>query len=220
MTAAEMNDWIALATGLGALAVAVMAWRRKAWRRVSDWGRSVKARKQATEAMVNSWPTVLEFMAGANSRDDKASAREVRMTAEFKGLREHLERQDRKLDTIVARQWGAMKLDPQARFICDSEGRNSEVNTAYAQMLRVGEASLKGYGYKNYIDPAQLQKYIATVLQAFREHRRFEGTVVMIRGDATRFLAHVRLEPYPEDPSQGEATHWFGAVTMVEEVVG
>ena len=71
MTAAEMNDWIALATGLGALAVAVMAWRRKAWRRVSDWGRSVKARKQATEAMV--MPVQLRVRGSTAQRSQRVS---------------------------------------------------------------------------------------------------------------------------------------------------
>lgn len=205
-----------------ALGTAIAAWFLDRWlgvrSRISNWWRSVKARKTATEAMVNSWPTAMEFISDAKMRDDKTAAREVRVTAEFTGLREHLERQDEKLNTIMAQQWGSMKLDPQARFICDSEGRNSEVNTAYAQLLRVGESSLKAFGYKNYIDPAHLAKYMTAALQAVKEHRRFEGTVVMVRGDGSKFLAHVRLEPYPEDPLHGDASHWFGAMTKVEEI--
>lgn len=218
MTAAELNDYATLIGTLAGLIGLFWVWRGKVLQRLRDWWRSLKARKSASEAMVNSWPTALEFISGAQVREEKSTAREGRMTAEFKCLREHLEKQDGKLDSIIAHQWGAMKLDPQARFICDSLGRNNEVNTAYATLLRVGEASLKGFGYKNYIDPAQLGKYMATVLAVFTEHRRYEGTVVMVRGDGTRFLAHVRLEPYPEDPTIGAASHWFGAVTMVEEL--
>lgn len=222
MTAAELNDYLVLALSAATLAGVLIAWRKRQFARFRNWMRSVKSRKKSTEAMVASWPTIFEFVKDASNRDDKAASRESRVTAEFAGLREHLERQDKdfgaKLDSIIAHQWGAMKLDPQARFICDSDGKNNEVNTAYATLLRVGESSLKGFGYKNYLDPANSDKYLRAVMQAFGEHRRFEGTVGMIRGDGTKFLAHVRLEPYPEDPSMGSASHWFGAVTMVEEL--
>lgn len=208
------------------IGTAIGAWLLDRWlgvrTRVANWWRSVKARKSATEAMVSSWPTIVEGMGRYTEQftalSDGLSALGIQIKTGHAGFDARLDKQDQSLASIMAQQWGSMKLDPQARFICDSEGRNSEVNTAYAQMLRVGEASIKQFGYKNYIDPAQLPKYMAMVLQAFTEHRRFEGTVVMIRGDGSRFLAHIRLEPYPEDPSDGDASHWFGAVTNVEEM--
>lgn len=212
----------AIAATIGA---AVGAWLLDRWlgvrMRIGNWWRTIKSRKSMTEAMVASWPTALEFISKAQEREEKAAAREVRVTAEYKALREHLERQDATLERISAQLWGQMKLDPQARFQCDQEGRNEQVNAAYAATMRVGEFDLTGYGWKNRIVEEDRREYEAASVQAFREHRKFERAVRFRRGDGTMFRGLVRIEPYPEDPADlADNRHplWFGSVVVVEEL--
>lgn len=212
----------AIAATIGA---AFGAWLLDRWlgvrARTGNWWRTVKARKQATEAMVQSWPTALRFIEGAEAREEKTAAREVRVTAEFAAIREHLERQDSALDRISAQLWGQMKLDPQARFQCDHAGRNEQVNAAYAAIMRVGEFDLMGFGWKNRVVEDDRTEYDRAAGQAFREHRKFERAVRFVRGDGSRFRGLVRIEPYPEDPADladGRHPLWFGSVVVVEEL--
>lgn len=210
---------------LAAFGAAFGAWLIDRWlgvrTRIGGWWRSVKARKQATEAMVQSWPTALRFIEGAEAREEKTAAREVRVTAEFTAIREHLERQDSALDRISAQLWGQMKLDPQARFQCDHMGRNEQVNAAYAAIMRVGEFDLMGFGWKNRVVEEDRPEYEKAAGQAFREHRKFEKAVRFRRGDGSTFRGLVRIEPYPEDPADladGRHPLWFGSVVVVEEL--
>lgn len=171
--------------------------------------------------MLDSWPTVFQFVGEAKAREDKNAARDVRVTAEFTALREHLGRQDATLDGIAAQLWGAMRLDPQSLFQCDNAGRNVQVNAAYAKLMRVGEFDLMGFGWKNRLAETGRDDFERAAAQAFREHRKFERTVTFQRGDGTRFRGRVRLEPHPEDPAElqdGRQPLWFGSVTPVEEV--
>ena len=207
------------------LGTAIGAWLLDRWlgvrRKFGNWSQSVKSRKRATEAMVSSWPTALAFISEAKNREEAAEAREVRVTGQFATIREHLERQDKTLDNIAAQLWGAMKLDPQARFVCSHDGKNTQVNSAYAAVMRVGEFDLLGYGWKNRLLESDRHDYESAAAQAFREHRKFERTVRFQRGDGTRFRGRVRLEPYPEDPDdlmEGREALWFGSVTVVEEI--
>ena len=212
----------AIASAFGA---ALAAWVLDRWlgvrERIANWCRSVKARKSMTEAMVASWPTALDFISKAQLRDDAATAREVRITTEMQSIREHLTRQDATLDHIAAQIWGQIKLDPQARFVCDARGRNMQVSSAYAGLLRCSEPELRDYGWKNRIADEDRREYEAAALQAMREHRRFERTVTLVRGDGSRFRGRVRVEPYPEsldDLAEGREALWFGAITLVEDL--
>lgn len=214
--------WGALAATLG---TAIGAWLLDRWlgvrSRVVNWWRSVKARKSGTEAMVASWPTALKFIEEAKTREDAAEAREARLTGEFQAIRGHLSRQDSALEHIAAQLWGALRFDVQAKFQCDTTGRNVQVNAAYASLMRVGEFELMGYGWKNRVLDEDRRDYEQQAGQAFREHRKFERTVRFQRGDGTVFRGRVRLEPHPEDPqdlAEGRDPLWFGSVTLVEEI--
>lgn len=212
----------AIAATVGA---ALAGWLLDRWlgvrSRIAGWWRSVQARKSMTEAMVASWPTALDFISKAEEREEKSAAREVKITASFTAIREHLQRQDTTLERIAAQLWGQMKLDPQARFQCDHEGRNEQVNAAYAAIMRVGEFDLMGFGWKNRVVEDDRMEYDRAAGQAFREHRKFERAVRFVRGDGSRFRGLVRIEPYPEDPADladGRHPLWFGSVVVVEEL--
>ena len=211
---------VAIEWGVPAALAGASAWVAVKRRAIRDRWRKRRQRRESQDAMLDSWPTVFQFVGEAKVREDKNAARDVRVTAEFTALREHLGRQDATLDGISAQLWGAMKLDPQARFQCDHTGRNLQVNAAYAQMMRVGEFNLLGYGWKNRLAETGRAEYEQAAAQAFKEHRRFERAVVFCRGDSTCFRAVVRIEPYPEDPADLKSgnARWFGSVTYVEEV--
>lgn len=202
-------------TGAAGLLALLWGWIKGIRPKLAEAKRKRKARAEQSEAMLASWPTVVE---GSTRNTQQFEALGALIENMLTGFNSRLDTQDKALETIMAQQWGQMKLDPQARFICDSIGKNTQVNAAYEKLMRTSAAQLLQYGYKNFIDPAQLANYMAAVIAAFKEHRRFEGTVVMVRGDHSRFLAHIRLEPYPEDPNDGNASHWFGAVTLVGEI--
>lgn len=193
------------------LAALVAAWRLKLWKKLKACMARRKANRTAIEQFAQSWPDV-----------SKSIADGARITQQFQtlsaDLNKRLDSQDNALHAIRAMQWGHLKLDPQARFICDNTGRNINVNPAFAKLLRVGEHNLLGFGYKNQIAQEAVREYVQKWEQASKEHRPFEDTVIFVRGDYTKFLGHVRLVPYPEDADDGPASHWFGLVTLVKEL--
>ena len=211
---------VALEWGIPAALTGIGAWFAVRRREIRDRWRKRKQRKGAQDAMLDSWPSALAFIADAKTREDSSVARESRVTAEFAAIREHLVRQDGTLEAIAAQLWGAMKLDPQARFQCDHTGRNLQVNAAYAAMMRVGEFDLTGFGWKNRLAESTRDEYERAAAQAFSDHRKFERSTVFCRGDSTCFRGLVRIEPYPEDPAdlKGGNARWFGTVTYIEEV--
>ncbi len=204
------------AIGVALSGILVTQWTLRT-RRIAEWRRKRQAIAASREAMFQTWPTVQKSLDDLGAQFKDAGVERGRITREFAALNERLDKQDVALAQIKAMQWGQMALDPQMRFVCTSDGRNELVNSAYAKELRVGEDELLGYGYKNRIAPEDEGPYIAKWERAAREHRPFEDTVTFIRGDGSRFVGHVRLEPYPRDIRIGPATHWFGVVTKVKE---
>lgn len=222
MSVSEVNDLLKLGATILAIICGVWAWRKGVASYISAWRQERVTRRKNMDSMGTMFPSWLEYMAEAKQSNDKRDAREVRTTAQYNSLVDQVAdlgtQINKKLDVIVARIWGLYKLQPQAQFVCDSDGRNIDVNPAYERLLGATTLSIKGFNYKNYIDPPSLPAYIESVMHAISEHRRWDGDVIFRRADGTRFLGNVRLEPYPEDPSLGSAEYWFGAVTLIEEL--
>lgn len=213
---------IVMEWGIPASLVSFGAWlaiKRDAMR--ERWKRR-QARRSALDRFIEEqMPELVSFVAGSKAREDKALARGTRITTELRGFSEHLSRQDGKLDNIEAQLWAAARFDIQARFQCDSEGRNIAVNSVFAKMLRVSEFELGDLRWKSLIDEDDAQRYTESLQRCLREYRRFEGNVVFRRPDGTRVRASVRLEPYPEDPADladGRKPTWFGFVGKLEEL--
>lgn len=208
---------------LATIGAAFGAWLLDHWlgfrRRGREWWRSVKARKAATEAMVNTWPSVVEGMGRYTEQfkalGDGVAALGIQIKTGHASFDTRLDAQDQSLATILANTWAEMRLSPLARFVCDSEGRNLDVNPAYSDLLRTDARQLQDYGYKNFFrDPA----FHAAFAQASREHRIFDEKTVVTRGDGSQFIARVAVRPFPDDPSKGDPWRWYGVVTLVEEV--
>ena len=128
-------------------------------------------------------------------------------------LEEHsrtLDDQNRILGTISAMVHGEMELDPTPRFICDNDGRNLNVNTAYARLVGCGRDELMNFGYQRFV-PADLNPtYVDEFEDAVAQHRSVEGTIKIRRPDGTVITTSVRIVPHPEnDPP---ANYWVGIV--------
>lgn len=208
---------------LATVGAAFGAWLLDRWlglrSRTANWWRSVKARKSATEAMVDSWPSIVEGMGRYTEQfkalNDGLGALSVQIKTGHAGFDGRLDKQDQSLATILANTWAEMRLSPLARFVCDNDGKNLDVNPAYADMLRTDERQLQGFGYKNFFREPEFH---AAFSMAAREHRIFDETTTVTRGDGTRFIARVAVRPFPDDPSKGDPWRWYGVVTMVEEL--
>ena len=122
-----------------------------------------------------------------------------------------LDDQNRVLGNISAMIHGEMELDPTPRFICDSDGRYLNVNTAYARLVGCGRDELLGFGYQRFIPSNTNPGYAAEFDSATRQHRSFERPLHILRPDGTEVLANVRIVPHPEN--EPPAHYWVGVVT-------
>lgn len=122
-----------------------------------------------------------------------------------------LDDQNRVLRNISAMIHGDMELDPTPRFICDSDGRNLNVNTAYARLVGCGRDELMGFGYKRFLPNDTNPEYIADFNASVEQHRSFERAVRIRRPDGTEVHANVRIVPHPEN--EPPAHYWVGVVT-------
>ena len=120
------------------------------------------------------------------------------------------EDQNRVLSNISAMIHGEMELDPTPRFICDNDGRNLNVNTAYARLVGCGRDELLGFGYQRFIPSDTNPGYVAEFDSAAKQHRSFERSLRILRPDGTEVLANVRIVPHPEN--EPPAHYWVGVV--------
>jgi len=122
-----------------------------------------------------------------------------------------LDDQNRVLSNISAMIHGEMELDPTPRFICDSDGRNLNVNTAYARLVGCGRDELMGFGYQRFLPNGANPELIADFNTAAEQHRSFERAVRIHRPDGTEVHANIRIVPHPEH--EPPAHYWVGVVT-------
>ena len=144
-----------------------------------------------------------ELLSGVSERTDRALSV---LDAQTKTLAD----QNRVLSNISAMIHGEMELDPTPRFICDSTGRNLNVNTAYARLVGCGRDELMDFGYQRFLPTDQNPTFMQEFLDAADKHRSFESTLTIRRPDGTHITASVRIVPHPEnDPP---AHFWIGVV--------
>lgn len=121
-----------------------------------------------------------------------------------------LDDQNRVLSNISAMIHGEMELDPTPRFICDSDGRNLNVNTAYARLVGCGRDELMGFGHQRFLPIDQNPMFMQGFLDAVDKHRSFDSTLKIRRPDGTIIAASVRIVPHPEDDPP--AHFWIGVI--------
>lgn len=182
---------------------AAFLWVKRRYLSIAEWRRMREARRMAFNELPDRVSGFADLLSGVSERTDRALAI---LDAQTKTLAD----QNRVLSNISAMIHGEMELDPTPRFICDSDGRNLNVNTAYARLVGCGRDELLSFGYQRFI-PADLNPtYLRDFEDAVEQHRSLEGTLKIRRPDGTIITTSVRIVPHPED--RPPADYWVGIV--------
>lgn len=180
--------------------------------RFKAWRAARHAHKEQIQAMAEKWQS---FEAGIQKHFDDNDAARGRSTAQFKAIDDRLAAQDKALATILSMTMGQFEMSAAPSFVCETDGKNTNVNAAYAALLGVGRDDLMDYRYKRFIPPDVLTMHMALFEAANLDHREFENEIVMLKADRTPLRVRVHMIPYPRDI--GPATHWVGTITLVPE---
>lgn len=182
---------------------AVLLWIKRRYILLGEWRKTREARRVA----FNELPTrVADFSAML----DDVRKQSERTLGVLDAHTKTLDDQNRVLSNISAMIHGEMELDPTPRFICDNDGRNLNVNTAYARLVGCGRDELLNFGYQRFV-PADLNPtYTNEFEDAVEQHRSFEGTIKIRRPDGTVITTSVRIVPHPEN--NPPAHYWVGIV--------
>ena len=182
---------------------AAFLWMKRRYLSIAEWRRMRGARRMAFNELPDRVSGFADLLSGVSERTDRAL---VVLDAQTKTLAD----QNRVLSNISAMIHGEMELDPTPRFICDSDGRNLNVNTAYARLVGCGRDELLNFGYQRFT-PADLNPtYLRDFEAAVEQHRSFEGTIKIRRPDGTIITTSVRIVPHPEN--NPPAHYWVGIV--------
>ena len=182
---------------------AVFLWVKRRYISFSEWRKMRAARRLAFNDLPDRVSDFAELLSGVSERSDRALSILDAHTKTF-------EDQNRVLSNISAMIHGEMELDPTPRFICDNDGRNLNVNTAYARLVGCGRDELLGFGYQRFIPININPDYVAEFDSAAKQHRSFERSLRILRPDGTEVPANVRIVPHPED--EPPAHYWVGVV--------
>lgn len=182
---------------------AVLLWMKRRYVSFSGWRKMRAARRLAFNELPARVSDFAKLLDGVREQSDRTLDVLDSHTKTF-------DDQNRALANISAMIHGEMELDPTPRFIRDNDGRNLNVNTAYARLVGCGRDELLNFGYQRFI-PADLNPmYLRDFGDAVAQHRSVEGTVKIRRPDGTIITTSVRIVPHPEnDPP---AHYWVGSV--------
>ena len=183
---------------------AVFLWMKRRYLSITEWRKMREARRLAFNELPDRVSGFADLLSGVSERTDRALSILDAHTKIF-------DDQNRVLSNISAMIYGEMELDPTPRFICDNDGRNLNVNTAYARLVGCGRDELMGFGYKRFIPNNINPGYIEEFDSASKQHRSFERSLRILRPDGTEVLANVRIVPHPEN--EPPAHYWVGVVT-------
>ena len=182
---------------------AAFLWMKRRYIRFGEWRKTREARRLAFNELLSRVADFAAVLDGVRNQSERALDVLDAHTKTF-------DDQNRVLGNISAMIHGEMELDPTPRFICDSDGRNLNVNTAYARLVGCGRDELLNFGYQRFV-PADLNPtYTNEFEDAVEQHRSFEGTIKVRRPDGTVITTSVRIVPHPEN--NPPAHYWVGIV--------
>lgn len=191
--------FLAAVGGVGA----AFLWMKRRYVSFSGWRKMRAARRLAFNELPARVSDFAKLLDGVREQSDRTLDVLDSHTKTF-------DDQNRALANISAMIHGEMELDPTPRFICDGEGRNLNVNTAYARLVGCGRDELMGFGYQRFVPNDLNPTYINEFEDAVAQHRSVEGTIKIRRPDGTVITTSVRIVPHPEnDPP---AHYWIGIV--------
>ena len=191
--------FLAAVGGVGA----AFLWMKRRYVSFSGWRKMRAARRLAFNELPARVSDFAKLLDGVREQSDRTLDVLDSHTKTF-------DDQNRVLANISAMTHGEMELDPTPRFICDNDGRNLNVNTAYARLVGCGRDELLNFGYQRFV-PADLNPtYVDEFEDAVEQHRSFEGTIKIRRPDGTVITTSVRIVPHPEN--NPPAHYWVGIV--------
>ena len=203
VSAGDINDMIALLTTVTVIVAGWMKWGR-------HWLSKRREERRAILHAANTIPKLAETQEANGLKLQALQTRDLHFHGEFKSLHDRLDSQDSTLLEIRDRIAGAWDSDPVPQFACGLDGRNMDVNQAYADMLGVDKRQLIGWGFKNFIDTSE--EYAAEWMACLREHRTFQRSATFITGSGMRLQCSVRAWPQPDSPP---ARAWHGHITVM-----
>ena len=182
---------------------AAFLWMKRRYLSIAEWRRMREARRMAFNELPARVSDFAKLLDGVREQSDRTLDVLDSHTKTF-------DDQNRVLANISAMTHGEMELDPTPRFICDNDGRNLNVNTAYARLVGCGRDELMGFGYQRFVPNDLNPTHINEFEDAVAQHRSVEGTIKIRRPDGTIITTSVRIVPHPEnDPP---AHYWVGVV--------
>ena len=187
---------------------AAFLWMKRRYITFRGWRKAREARRLAFNELPDRVSGFAKLLDGVREQSDR--------TLDVLDLHtKTLDDQNRVLGSISAMIYGDMELDPTPRFICDNDGRNLNVNTAYARLVGCGRDELMGFGYQRFIPNDLNPGYVTDFENAGEQHHSFERAVRIRRPDGTELLAQVRIVPHPEN--QPPAQYWIGVITTARQ---
>ncbi len=182
---------------------AFFLWMKRRYISFGEWRKMCEARRIAFNELPSRVSDFAKLL-------DNVRTQSERMLGVLETHTKTLNDQNRVLGNISAMIHGEMELDPTPRFIGDNDGRNLNVNTAYARLVGCGRDELMGFGYQRFLPNDINPGFVADFNSAVDQHRSFERAARIRRPDGSELLAQVRIVPHPEhDPP---AHYWVGVV--------
>lgn len=210
-------DWSAIVLGLILAAISWAALKlRKRRKDIKKWFEQRREHSDAIRALPARFGDINKSLTTLVENNGRTTLQFTSINEKLQRHGEVLESQNLMLADISAMSRGQMELDGTPRFVCDNDGKNRYVNTAYARMLGCGRDELDGFGYQRFIPAAYNPGFVEGFFEAAKQHRAYEAECMLVRPNGTRFTAKVRIVPHPEDVPP--ATHWNGLLQYIREV--
>lgn len=130
-------------------------------------------------------------------------------------IKDAIHRIEARLMLIEARNDALLSDHSFGIFHCDKSGSNLYVNRTYSRMLAASSEDLLGFGWKNFIEDAELERYDKEWKEAFEDGREFKGKLVFTTSDGR----HVRtsIKTYVLHDLSNSVIGYLGLVSNLDE---
>ena len=195
--------WDAILATLGSILV---GWLLSRTEYIRAWRENRRMHREQRDAMY-------ECFSGFVGKMDTLHDNVRKLATQIKNVDSALTKQDKVLSTLLAITLAEFEASEAPKFVCDSEGRNLNINGAYATLIGTGKEELLDFRWRSFIPPMELTAYLHRFSCAVADRRKFEDEITMRKRNGTYLRAHVYMMPFP--PDGGEITHWVGILTEI-----
>jgi PAS domain S-box-containing protein len=96
----------------------------------------------------------------------------------------------------------------QAILIAGVDGQILSANQAAGKMLGCHLPDIQGMNFSEFVTPEDLACFYPNLIYLSQKGRSFEGEIMLVRRDATRFISHLIMQPHV-DPKSNEKVLFF-----------